>query len=62
MENTETVRALSYWVKKIPKYVGAGKEFPSASQFVTLAIKTQIQKLEKKKKSFHVSTKVKRKL
>jgi len=49
MENTETVRALSYWVNKISKYVGKKKEFPSNSQFVTSAIKEKIEKLEKKK-------------
>jgi hypothetical protein len=49
MENTRTVRALKYWVKKIPKYVGKNKSFPSVSQFVTFAIRTQIEKLERKK-------------
>ncbi len=50
MEKTEPVRALSYWVKKIPKFTGVGKPFPSMSQFVTEAIKEKIEKLEAKKK------------
>jgi len=49
MENTEVVRALSFWVKKIPKYAGEGKRFPSISQFVTEAIKEKIERLENKK-------------
>jgi len=50
MQNTETVRASIYWIKKIPKYVGKNKEFPSNAQFVTSAIKEKIEKMEKLKK------------
>ena len=50
MDNTEPVRALSYWVKKISKYTGEKKQFPSKSQFVTEAIKEKIERLEAENK------------
>lgn len=49
MENTETVRASSYWIKKIPKYIGGDNELPSNSQFVTSAIKEKIERIEERK-------------